>query len=143
MLTGSTMASGPRGSISTAPSTSSGMPFWGFKMSDLKTSEPVTARIMRFAPADFQQLGEWMVWRLKDRFPQVHDGMIAGWLKSQMDSNEAMFLRFNRAIGLAAIGHKNVLDPKPIIEEVFVLIHGRETDGKLEDAALKEGQAIY
>lgn len=109
----------------------------------IEKSEPQSARVMRFGPADFQDLGEWLLWRLKDRFPQIHQSMVAGWLKGSMDSNEIMFLRFGRAVGMASIGHKNLLDPRPVIEEIFVLVKGRDTDGVIEKPAFEEGARLY
>ena len=106
-------------------------------------SEPVTARIMRFSPGDFQELGEWLLWRLKDRFPHVTQSMLAGWLRGEMVNNEVMFLRLGNAVGLASIGHKNIMDPRPIIEEIFVLIKGRDADAVIEKAHLAEGARLY
>ena len=109
----------------------------------LPASEPASARVMRFGLGDFQELGEWLLWRLKDRYPQVNASTLSGWLRGEMVNNEVMFIRLGNAVGMASIGHKSLLDPRPVIEEIFVLVKGRDADAVIEKAHLAEGARLY
>lgn len=97
----------------------------------------------RFGPPDLAEMGEWLVWRLRDRYPHVDEHMLAGWLRGEMGNNGVMFLRCGNAVGMATIGHKTILDPKPFIEEVFVLVRGRAEDGVPDKESLEHGAEIY
>lgn len=98
-------------------------------------------RYFRIAAPDITKHGDWLLWRLRDRYPHLTDANLMGWLRGQTESNEVKFVGYGRAWGMASIGHKP-LDPRPIVNEVFVFIQPRD-DGVIDKDAMPEGIAIY
>lgn len=103
-------------------------------------AEPIAAR--RFGLADLSEMGAWLLWRLKDRYPHLDERNLAGWLRGMIDSNEYLFVRTRNAVALAQIQHR-ALDPLPIVDELFVLAKGRDSDGVVEKGALAEAAELY
>lgn len=103
-------------------------------------SEPLNLR--RFALADLSELGAWLLWRLRDRYPHIEERSFAGWLRTLIDSNEHLFVRSRHAVALAQIIHRP-LEVYPVIDELFVLAKGRDSDGVIEKAALYEAAEMY
>lgn len=90
-------------------------------------------KVQRFGPADFTKWGQYLVDRLHERFNQLTDRNIIGWLRGEILSSESLFLCSPNAIGLFK-DRFAPMDPYPHAEEVFVFIK----DGKTE-----EGQYLY
>ncbi len=102
---------------------------------------PTQNPIHRFNMGDLAKYGEWLLWRLKEKYP-LGDRNLASWLGSLMVTSEIMFIRTERAVGVAQLLRRR-LEPQPYVEEVFVLCKGRDSDGIIEPAAHEEGVLIY
>ena len=80
-----------------------------------------SAPARRFEIPDIDRHGGWVLERLqkvyKDKTPQ----QIVAFLRGAVYSNEMLFLYKEHGVALAAIWRPHPLEPKPIIQEVFVL----------------------
>jgi hypothetical protein len=103
---------------------------------------PTHNAVNRFTTGDLAKYGEWLLWRLKERYPQLAERNAASWLGSLTNTNDTMFLRTASAVGVAQLLRRR-LDPQPFVEEVFVLCKGRDSDGAIEQSAYAEGALIY
>ena len=88
-----------------------------------------SAPARRFEIPDIDRHGGWLLERLqkvyKDKTPQ----QIVAFLRGAVYSNEMLFLYKEHGVALAAIWRPHPLEPKPIIQEVFVLAEpGYEAD---------------
>lgn len=110
------------------------------KPEEIEEIEPPS--VVRTSMPDLAQHADWLLWRLKDRYPHLEAKMLMGWLRGAIEDNESMFIRCGRAIGLAQI-KQHPLDAHKIVEEVFVLVRGRDTDGVIEKDAIAEGASLY
>lgn len=108
----------------------------------LKVPETAALTPTRVNEGDLTRLAEWLLWRLKGYHGDLTDQTLAGWLRGSILNNEIKFLRCERAIGFFEIVHKSVLDPVPMIREVFLYIQVRD-DGMIDKSALPEAMAIY
>jgi len=64
-------------------------------------------------------IGVWMIERLRGRYSQHSDRMLKAWLNSCTNDNECLFLRAAGAVVMAVV-HRSFLSP-PWVEEVFCL----------------------
>jgi len=87
----------------------------------------------RFALPDLEDMGAWLVERLKGRWGAVSDKNIAAFLRGVMESNEFLFVRTRNAVALAQAAHKP-LEAVPFVEEIFVLVR---------NDAVEEGVQLY
>ncbi len=81
---------------------------------------PRMTSIRRFGMADIEDMGMWLMTRLRERYPHVNDRMFIGWIRGCMESNEFLFIRSENAAGMAIIDHRP-LTSAPIVREVFLL----------------------
>lgn len=91
----------------------------------------------RFYLADIDEMGLWILKRLKERYTFLDDKTSLGWLRSCMDRNDFLFMRTDHTVGLAVVGHIPLM-AVPYVQEVFVFI--RDPD---DPNQLREGQEIY
>ena len=89
----------------------------------------VPQEFRRFGLPDLEELGLWLVGRLKERYGAIDDRNAIGWLRGAMETNEFMFIRTGDCVGLAQISRRP-LDPIPFVEEVFVLCRREEDEDK-------------
>ncbi len=87
----------------------------------------------RFGLPDLEDMGAWLVERLKGRWGAVSDKNIAAFLRGVMESNEFLFVRTKNAVALAQAAHKP-LEAVPFVEEIFVLVR---------NDAFEEGAQLY
>ena len=73
----------------------------------------------RVSVVDIDEIGNWLIGRLRERFPQHSDRMLFSWLRGCTNDNECLFLRAAGAVMMATV-HRSFLTP-PWIEEVFCL----------------------
>lgn len=81
---------------------------------------PRNVSIRRFGLADIEDMGMWLMTRLRERYPHVNDRMFIGWIRGCMESNEFLFIRSENAAGMAITDHRP-LTSAPIVREVFLL----------------------
>lgn len=84
------------------------------------TTTKVDLSVSRFMYEDLLTIGPWVAERLRaDRRPDLSNHLVAGWLRGCMDNNLFCLLKSDNAVGLAQIT-VDPLDPRPVLEEVFV-----------------------
>jgi len=89
---------------------------------ELKPAPPAVVRFVqphRASVVDIDEIGNWLVGRLRERFPQHSDRMLFSWLRGCTNDNECLFLRAAGAVVMAVV-HRSFLAP-PWVEEVFCL----------------------
>ena len=89
----------------------------------------------RFSIADLNTHGAWVMKRLAKSYPEVHEQVIAGWLRSYINSNEHLFLSLPGAVALAQIVNSLDLDAKPVVVERFVWAANKANPDDVEAAA--------
>src|SRR5258708_4882023 len=77
--------------------------------------------VRRFGMPELDKHGNFLVERLKTRYPQLTDRNIFSWLRGSLESNEVQIICTAHAIGMAQITHEP-LDTQPIVKEVFVFV---------------------
>jgi len=94
------------------------------------TTTKADLSVSRFMYEDLLTIGPWLATRLRmDRRPDLSDRMVIGWLRGCMDNNLFCLLKNENAVGLAQITY-DPLDPRPVLEELFVYTKdGCEADG--------------
>ena len=93
----------------------------------------------RFGLADLDEMGHWLVTRLRERYIETSPGMILGFLRGCMTSNEWWFERRGKAVGLAQL-LRLPLEPQPIAAEFFLL---HQPDGEEDAFALYPAMASW
>lgn len=84
-----------------------------------------------FRGNDIEELGPWLVERLKVRWTHLHERQIGGWLQAAIGVRGFLFIRSEKAVALAQATNK-LMQPQQVVEEVFVLAR----EGGIEEAAL-------
>ncbi len=91
---------------------------------------PLTEYASRgFNLPDLNEKGQWIVDRLKPRYPHASEGEVVNWLRSitTSGSNDFMFVRTEHAFALAQVT-REVMSARPIVIEHFVLVEGENVD---------------
>ena len=85
------------------------------------TSPPVVRFVQphRMSVVDIDDIGNWLVGRLREKFPQHSDRVLFSWLRGCTNDNETFFSRASGAVAMATV-HRSFLEP-PWVREVFVL----------------------
>lgn len=89
----------------------------------------------RFSVADLNGHGGWVLRRLQKSYPEVHERVIAGWLRAYIDSNEHLFLYLPNAVALAERVNSLELDGKPVVMERFVWAVDKANPDHVAEAA--------
>lgn len=96
--------------------------------------DPNTHVIRRVNLPDLSEKGQWLVDRLREKYPQHSDASLMSWLRSlTSEDNSRHFVRTERAFGLSEIRTDRMT--APVVVERFVLLE--------EGADISEGQALY
>lgn len=85
--------------------------------------------VRRMSRVDLDELGEWLLERLKKVYPGRSPAQVMGFLRGACESNESCFVRTAKAVALAQIVRIPLTDDS--VEERFVLA----MDGGREQAA--------
>lgn len=113
-----------------------GVPVAESQWSDAKAVPPLPAkapfRPRRVSVVDIDELGNWLVGRLREKFPQHSDRVLYSWLRSCTNDNECFFSRDADAVAMATV-HRSFLEP-PWVKEVFCL--AKTEDDKLHATGL-------
>ena len=91
--------------------------------------------VRRFEVADLNTHGAWLLPRLQQAFPHLHEQNIAGWLRGIVYSNEYQFLFLPQGVCLAQLLSGHMLNPKPMVREIFVWVQDRENKDQIAQAA--------
>ncbi len=74
----------------------------------------------RFFGSDLEEMGPWLLTRLKAKYANLNELNYVGFFRGCMSGNEWLFLRTDHAVGLANLRYEP-LNPVAYVEEVFVL----------------------
>lgn len=97
--------------------------------------DPHTLNVRRVNLPDLSDKGQWLVERLKEKFPDYQDGALMGWLRSLTSEDSSRhFVRTDRAFALSEIRMEK-MTTQPTIIDRFVFLE--------EGADVSEGQALY
>lgn len=88
---------------------------------------------------DLEELGIWLVKRLKDRHQEATTPQVMGYLRGVIYSSEHWFVRTPHAVALARV-ERIPLEPQPLGYEVFVLA---QQDYEYEAASLYPPMASW
>ena len=88
----------------------------------------------RFELPDLTNHGGWITKRLLTAFPHRTAQDLAGWLRGILYSNEFLFLYQDHGVALATVTRAHPLEPRPIVQEMFVLV---------EEGHVQEGAVFY
>ena len=77
--------------------------------------------IRRFQMPDLKDHGSWITERLIALWPHHNEHTLFGFLRGVLSSNEFLFLYQDHAVALATVAHPHPLQPKPFVQEIFVL----------------------
>jgi hypothetical protein len=99
--------------------------------------EPVRemAPVRRFELADLSKHGPWLMKRFAAEFPEVHERVIAGYLRGLIEQAEYMFLYQDHAVALAQLVCLPGFKIKWIVQERFVWVEDKTDKDQLESAA--------
>jgi hypothetical protein len=107
-----------------------------------KTKEPertITSR--RFVLPDWTDTRNWLLPRLKVKWPHLQDNQVDGWIRSIIDSPEFMFIRTGNAVACAQMV-RDTLSPVPEAVEKFVLAKDREEAEHIRECLYLYGDLI-
>lgn len=90
-----------------------------------------------FGFKDFSTHGVWVLDRIRQHWPNLHERTVFSWLRGCAESKDFHFVRTDHAVGLVGMTLP-LLDPAPIATEIFIL-----ADDPCNHAAILEGAAIY
>lgn len=83
----------------------------------------------RFAQADLNQHGGWILRRLLKAMPAHDERSIAGWLSGVIHSGDYLFLCQDYSVALAQVLRVSGLECKPVVREKFVFaLEGHEQE---------------
>ena len=77
------------------------------------------AKPHRVSVVDIDEIGNWLVARLRERFPQHSERVLYSWLRGCTNDNETFFSRDGGGVAMAVV-HRSFLSP-PWVEEMFCL----------------------
>jgi hypothetical protein len=101
-----------------------------------KPDEPVYQPVIRrFDLADLQEHGGWIIPRLREAYPSVREGALAGWLKSAIYSNEHMFLYCPDGVAMAQVLRNISLEAAPFVQERFVWVRDKSDPEQVRSCA--------
>lgn len=86
-----------------------------------REDEPADLRVTRFGLPDINDLGMWIVGRLRPKFPHFQDNQLIAMFRARVDSNECLFRRTKHAVAMAELVHET-MSPDTRIVERFVLV---------------------
>lgn len=98
----------------------------------IEIAAPVTPR--RFSVGDLTEHGPWLMPRLVKAYPHLNEHVVAGWLRSFIDSREHLFLYLPHAVGMAQLINTYSLNGKPVVVERFVWAQNRANPAHLDQA---------
>ena len=78
-------------------------------------------RMRRFSTADLNEHGGWILQRMLQVYPHLHEHTIAGYLRSMVDSNEHLFLNQPNSVALVQLDRGFTLEPESVVRERYVL----------------------
>jgi hypothetical protein len=93
------------------------------------------AFVRRFELADLSKHGPWLMKRFAAEFPEVHERVIAGYLRGLIEQAEYMFLYQDHAVALAQLINLPGFQVKRAVQERFVWVEDKADKAQLEDAA--------
>lgn len=99
-------------------------------------SDVLEVPVRRFQTADLSTHAKWVLPRLLQAFPHLSEQQAAGWLRGVCDSNEHLFLRLPRAVGLAQVLGDHTLAPRQRVVERFVWCENPADKEQVAAAAL-------
>lgn len=82
--------------------------------------EVVSFPSRRFNLPDLNDMGTWLIERLRERYSHLDDRGIFGWLRGLSASSQDLFLRTDHAVIMAQIVHEGI-SPIPTVYERFAL----------------------
>ena len=100
------------------------------------TLPPVTPRVWRVKETELDELFEWLVERLIDRWPRLNREGLWAMLRAATGDRLALFLRTENVTGIFEISPGNVLESSPIINERFVRQKGRHMHTKENEQSI-------
>lgn len=115
--------------------------------------EPFTMSVRRVGMPDIADKSRFLCERLKERWPHLQDRFLLGWLQGLTGSNEYLFIRYDKAIGLFQ-RVKEFTDRYPRVYERFVIAEldtmkhpkGSEAESQqktMNDIAISQAAELY
>lgn len=99
----------------------------------IEIREPATVR--RFEVADLSRHGPWLLKRFANKFPDLAEQQIGGYLRGLTTANASMFVCTDNAVALAEVTYSSGIKQSMIVQERFVWIEDRNDKDQVEDAA--------
>lgn len=90
--------------------------------------------IRRMELADITEQGSWLIPRLQKAFPKLEVSRISAWIMSMIYENTFMVLYKRDAVACAQLIRANILEPVPIVREVFFFVRNPADREQLADA---------
>ena len=78
-----------------------------------------TNEVRKFSAADINVLGQWLLGRLRSRWPKISDANFAGHVRQIMGANDKLLVRTDQGVALADLTY-DPLDSVPVVRAVFV-----------------------
>lgn len=96
-------------------------PALALKEAPNKDDEPSDLRVTRFSLPDINDLGSWLITRLRPKYPHYQDSQLMAMMRARLDNNECLFLKTRHGAAMAEVVHES-LSPGPAVKERFVLL---------------------
>lgn len=94
--------------------------------------EPAATRRMELG--DINEHGLWLFPRLQKAFPSLDQRVIPGWLTSMLYENTSLLLYQRNAVTCAHLIRPSVLEPVPVVREVFFYVRDPDDADQMSDA---------
>jgi hypothetical protein len=105
----------------------------------IETPRTITSR--NFVLPDWTDTRNWLLPRLKVKWPHLQDIQIDGWIRSIIDGRDFMLIRTDNAVACAQMV-KDSLSPVPEVVEKFVIAKNRENADHIEECMHLYGDMI-
>lgn len=99
------------------------------------TTTPVDTTVVPFTMRDMAKWGPWLLYRLTEFWPHLHELNYAGRLSQLMGDNDVLFLRTRRAIILATVS-RETLETRPNCQVSFIFKHHPASDEEDKDVRI-------
>lgn len=90
--------------------------------------------IRRLELGDITEQGSWLMPRLQKSFPSLDPRRISSWLTSMIYENSFMVLYKRDSVACAQLIRANILEPIPIVREVFFFVRDPADKDQIDDA---------
>jgi hypothetical protein len=106
-----------------------------------KVETPHTITSRNFVLPDWTDTRNWLLPRLKVKWPHLQDIQIDGWIRSIIDGRDFMLIRTDNAVACAQMV-KDSLSPVPEVIEKFVIAKSRENGDHVEECMHLYGDLV-